>query len=394
MKQFSKILLCFLHGLFLTLLTIFIAQSDIVHWDDEELVWVNQFVKKQILKIESKPEDSEFIFINVSFDNLLVDKYDENGFLLGNQDITDRKKLAYFLSSIRKANNHKVAFCDIRFIHPSPYDSLLAPQLQHTPRLICSTHKGLDSLQLFKSNYAYSDYANDGSFLKFRYLSKEGKKTTPVRLFEELHQSPIKKSFGLIKVDNNYLLNNSILDMRIREFDYKANKSVSDSSNYHIKYVQLGDLIKLDTLLGQTFIQEQVKDRIIVLGDFEDRDLHSTVSGNLAGPVLIINAYLALKNSDNEITFFFLFFLTICFFIISLFIFFDLGKSFSQSISNSRFFSRFQFIIELVGYFLVLFLLSLFCYIWFEVQISIIIIAVYIKLVSWLRQNVIKSNTK
>lgn len=377
---------CAIHTFFLIFLTFFFLKSSFVHWDEEELVWVNNVIKKFILNVDEKPESNDFIFINVAYDNLLINKLDDNNFVIGNQDITDRKKLTTFFQSIKAANSHKYILCDIRFDEKSPDDSLLATAFAGTPRFIASTHT-VPYKSLFDTPLALSSYDNDGSFLKFKYINQEKYKSTPLVMYEEIEKTKGELSLGLLKINDRYFLNNGILDFRVRGFDINNNQTVQDSSYFHMKYMHLGEMLFMDSLLQGNFISKEVKDRIVVLGDFEDRDLHNTVVGNIPGPLILINAYFALQKGDNEVTSAFLLFLWVAYFILSLILF--SSNDFTKNKINTWIPSliKFQFVIEFIGYFVYLFLLSLICYVLFSVQISIIFIAIYIKGIDWILES-------
>ena len=48
-------------------------------------------------------------------------------------------------------------------------------------------------------------------------------------------------------------------------------------------------------------IPSLVKDKIVVIGDFTEDDIHDTYLGKIAGPVINVNALEALRNNEQEI---------------------------------------------------------------------------------------------
>ncbi len=374
------------HAFFLIFLTFFFLNSSFVHWDEGELVWVNNFIKKFVLNVDEKPNSEEFIFINVAYDNLLVNKLDKNGFVVGNQDITDRVKLTKFFKALKKADTHKFVLCDIHFSENSHDDLSLSSAFFGVKRFVASTHN-VPYKSLFDIPMALSNYDNDGNFLKFKYINNKQYKSTPLVMYEGMGKLNTTLSSNLLQINDRYFLNNGILDLRVRGFDITKNQSVQDSSHFHLKYMHLGEMLLMDSLLQGNFIPNEINNRIVVLGDFEDRDLHSTVVGNIPGPLILVNAYLALQYGDNEVTLVFLFFLWLSYFVLSIIIF--SSNEFTKNKMNIWIPSliRFQFIIEFIGYFVYLFLLSLLCYVFFSVQISIIFIAIYIKVIDWIMES-------
>ncbi len=76
------------------------------------------------------------------------------------------------------------------------------------------------------------------------------------------------------------------------------------------------DPIFLDSSYVQDYIYGLTQDRVIFVGDFEDRDVHETIYGDTPGPIILLDAFLALEEGDNQIripfvTFLFISFLTI-----------------------------------------------------------------------------------
>ena len=383
------------HGVFLTLLTFGVINAEYVHWDDGELVWANNMLKKVIFKVDEKVDPSEFIFINVCYDNMLIEKNDKNGFLLGNQDITDRVKLAKFYKAINENPTHKLILTDIRFEDVSKVDSILNREIIKVPRLLCSYHQSPGKKvsydrPIFDVPLGLSDYSNDGDFLKFKFIRNDSVKTTPLEIFESITKTKVSFKHGLLNYDDGYFLNNCILDLRIRNYHIKQNNSVGDSSEFHAKYVQLGDLLVMADILGNSYVQNEVKDRIVVLGDFEDRDIHNSTVGNIPGPIILINGYLALKNKDNEITVGLIAYLTICYSLLSYFLFTSGSYNLENIFASIPWLSRFKFILEFLGYFVFLFCLAFSCYMFFGIQYSVILITMYVKLVDWILDNYVR----
>ena len=379
-----------IHAILLCGLTFWVINTEYTHWDDGEIVWVNNILKKVILKVDDQIDEDEFIFINVCYDNTLIDKVDDDGFVLGNQDITDRKKLARFFKAVNEYPSHKLILTDITFEESSPFDSLLEKQITKVPRLICSYHQKSDTSYnkpIFDVPIGLSDYSNDGDFLKYKFIRNKTIKTTPVVMFESITGKTLRPSSFFFNYDNSYFLNNCILDLRIRDYHLKQNSVVSDSLEFHAKYIQLGDLLMMTEYLGNQFIGNEIKNRIVVLGDFEDRDLHGSTVGNIPGALILANGYLSLKNKDNEVTFFMILYLLICYFILSYFLFSADNLNIENFFGSFIWLSRFKFVLEFLGYFIFLFLMAFSVYIIFGIQYSVILIALYIKLIDWVLDN-------
>src|SRR5690606_7262713 len=64
-------------------------------------------------------------------------------------------------------------------------------------------------------------------------------------------------------------------------------------------------------------INHVTKDKIGGLGDFEDSDMHETISGPTSGPLILVNVLLALEEGDKLISWSFVLFLVSGYFLIS-----------------------------------------------------------------------------
>ncbi len=154
-----------------------------------------------------KPDKADFLFVNVAYDKKLIQKR-EKGLFRGNQEITDRKKLARFFRVLnQKPDNHRFLLCDIFFqdpcdhalqdpcaddpAPPCPDDSRLMAEMAKMRNLIIPYHKNEETGQwefpIFQDiERGVADYTTGdtkGTFLKFT-LMDEGRKTIPLLMYE------------------------------------------------------------------------------------------------------------------------------------------------------------------------------------------------------------------
>lgn len=382
-----------IHSLLLIWITFAIMNSKYVHWDDAEIATFFHLIKNDLLGLDKKPPQEDFLFIDVSKSNELID-HSIQGIKVGNKDITNRKSLADFFSILNTYPYYKQVLCDIRFWDTSPHDSLLKKEIEKTPRLLCSTHmqNGKVRKPIFKVNYSNSDYENSGEFLKMRYIYNDSIKTTPLRLYELLHHKKAKGNGRYFQIDSDQFFNNFILEFRIKDHHYNLEKQNetdaqgNDSSTYKIPNIHLEIFLEnariMKMIKNKEFFEEFLKGKIIVLGDFSDRDLHETLVGELAGPAILINAYLALKEHDNAISWWFLIYLFICFYFISYIMIHPINV-FEAAINKITKSDLLKSILSAITYFVLIGLISLFGYILFNFQFSIILLLVYVKIADW-----------
>lgn len=362
------------HGFILLALTFLLLNSSIMHWDEMIIIQSSSIFKKVVLGIEDKPGRDQFIFVNIAYDKQLIDLYDEFGFPIGNQDITDRKKLARFFNILnKKPDNHKFVLCDIFFKDPSPDDPLLDSAFKKTKNLLIAYHKGSDGnldLPIFDVKKGLTDYVtSEEGFLKFQLLYDDSLKTIPLLMYETLHNQTLSKKGFFHYFGNTRVLNNFILDFRIRQYDLFE-------SDEHYNFVNLGELL----FLTDKNILDIVKGRIIIIGDYVDRDIHDTIYGDMPGALILLNVYLALVKGDNIINWGFVLFLYFGYSLISVLIFYP-GDFIEKWISRK--FAKIKaakFFVEVLGYMFFLGIMSVISYFMFNKHINILLLSIYLYL--------------
>jgi hypothetical protein len=354
--------------------------------DEYLLIRFTSFIKRIVLKIEEKPDKNRFLFVGVSWDKTLVDKLDENGLPIGNQAITDRKKIADFLAILnKKPYNHKFLVLDIFFKDPSPDDSLLQAELYRTQNYIVSYHKdknGKPDFPIFNCEMGLSDYETSeegllgisaGGFSKYSIIQGDSLKTTALLMYEKLYKKSIEKGKIFHTLDGDWIFPTFVIDHKIRSYHLF---DAPDSLLYDKAY--LGELL----YLPEEAIWELTKDRIVVLGDFEDRDIHNTIFGEMPGPLILINSFLAIENKDNKVNMGFLFLLFVGFTLISYKAIYGIDLVIDKilpSISSSLTVrSRMQY--SFFNYFFYFLVFSLFSYFIFDVHLAVLFLSIYIQI--------------
>ncbi|MCH5224667.1 MAG: CHASE2 domain-containing protein [Muribaculaceae bacterium] len=237
--------------------------------------------------------DSEIFYANVGYDKKLIPVKDEFDDEIGKTAITDRKLLAEYLDLIRDAG-YKYIFLDIRFEEgtESEDDSLLFSTLAKTERLAFSLHNDLisfvpDSL-LHKG--AYSDYRGNfrDGFIRYELL-QNNHESSAWRLYSELDGGHEMTSRGISYFDNGNLAYNMVFP------SFYRNDTEHEGEMGREKYHYLGFELNTDSKA----LLEGAKDRIVVIGDFEN-DKHQTYMGEVPGPLLTIRTYQALKKGVHR----------------------------------------------------------------------------------------------
>ena len=176
------------------------------------------------------------------------------------------------------------------------------------------------------------------------------------------------------------LWQNFILNFSLRQHDL-------DSKKYPL--VNLNEILTL-AQINPTAIQDLVNDRIIVIADFVDRDLHETTYGKMAGALILVNVYLALVNSDNLVNISFFVMLSIGYLFISLIVFWPgsfQGKKLTRYLKHEKIF---QYVLSWFSYLVLLCIISIITYLSSNIHINILYISFYLYILNHVMRLVYK----
>jgi hypothetical protein len=157
---------------------------------------------------------------------------------------------------------------------------------------------------------------------------------------------------------------------------------------YHKLY--LNELLRLDP----EYIHDFTKDKIIIVGDLDNRvDVHKTIYGDMLGPVILLNAFLALENSDNQITWYFILFLLGGYMLISYICFRQvdilegwLFRWLPKWLAIPGYVK--EMMESFASYLLYFGLLSILSYMLFNFHLTIFLISIYMQVLEWIIKNI------
>lgn len=388
-KKLVFLLACTINAIVLIFLTFFWLKQTYLLEDEILLIRATSFAKKLIFT-EKKPPLGRFLFVNVSWDKQLIEKLDDLGFPVGNQAITNREKLTNFFKIINKKKGApEFIICDIFFKDPSPYDSLLEKEISGMDNILVSYHKhneddlkDLPDYPIIKGAVGLADYEHsawDDLCLKFKLVQGDSLKTLPLLMYEKLHKTPLKEGTLFYYLGESPALNSFIIDYQIRSYDLFGNERLNLVNSVQNLYplVNLGELL----LLPDEAILEQIKNRIVVIGDFEDRDIKETLYGEMPGSLILLNTFLCLENKENLISKSFIVFLFLGFFLISYKCFSNQEPLQTPSVEEGILKkSRIKnFLLSLSGYLAFFAILSILCYFLFNIHLTILLLSFYME---------------
>lgn len=366
-----------MNALVLMCLCLWLLSLPITPEDEYQIIRLTSLLKNIGLGYEKKPLQTDFLFVNVAYSKELVPKFDETEiFPIGNEAITNREKLALLIRNLENIP-YKYLLTDIHFVGKSPNDSILNKELAKSNRIVVSYHYNLESGKyehpVFDVNKGLSDYtANKESiikqgegFLKFEMMQNDSVPSLPLVMYQDLTGEGLTEGKLFYELGNRKVLNDFILNFRIRRFD------LFESKNPYL-LLNIADLL----IMNQDVLRQFTEDRIIVIGDFTDRDIHDTIYGKTPGSLILVNAYLALLNRDNEVRLQLFVLLFIIFYGLSLMAFYSQEKSKDwlrgriglQSVLLKHFFG-FMF------YFLILVIVSITSFFLYNIHLNVFFLA-------------------
>ncbi|WP_179218169.1 CHASE2 domain-containing protein [Dokdonia pacifica] len=238
----------------------------------------------------------KILLINVSNDKELINVKDYQGIDKGNLDITNRGKLADFLNKTN--NKHRYILLDIAFNpnHESPFnDEKLYQAINNTKNIVLPIIKDKDSyiIPKFSDNIGFASYQNSiftNRFIKYSYLENDSLPSIALKMGNQLLGTQLEKK-GMFYYDNDRLAWNSII------LDHPIKPLLKYNSIGEFNYFDLG--VDILQVMPNSQIENFVENKIIIIGDFDDRDLHPTIYGEIPGALIIYNAFLALENGQH-----------------------------------------------------------------------------------------------
>ena len=335
--------------------------------------------------------------VNVAYDKTLVD-YDGRLYNTipgdnrrapsGRIALTDRRKLLDFLKAA-KNGGYKYIMLDVRFDDDIESDSVslaLFDLIGSMDRIAFAVHEGSDPVAdapLEKA--AFGDYnitAFESNAVKYPIIHGD-RPSMAAAMYSALNGGRIS-TFGPLTFDGSALCMRSLfLDYPVRVFDRALETDGLMPADYY--YLNLGvDLLADPDSVAR--IREYVADRIVVIGDF-DNDVHDTSIGQLAGSLINLNAYISLSQGRHKISWLYTALLFVIYFVIALSLIKHQSPIDMIPALRRRKSTALRFLFSLVGFSVVLSLLSLLIYLTAGIIYSIVMPSLYFSLISlWIEK--------
>ena len=341
--------------------------------------------------------------VNVAYDKTLVD-YDGRLYSApgdnrrapsGRIALTDRRKLLDFLKAAKGAD-YKYIMLDVRFDDDIESDSVslaLFGLIGSMERIAFAVHEGSDPVAdapLDKA--AYGDYnitAFESNAVKYPIVHGE-RPSMAAAMYSALDGGRIS-TFGPLTFDRGALcLHSLFLDYPVRVFDRAVESDGLMPADYY--YMNLGvDLLADPDSIAR--IRDYVDGRIVVIGDF-DNDVHDTSIGQLAGSLINLNAYISLSQGRHKISWPYVVMLFAIYSLIALCLIKRQSPVDMIPALRRRKSTALRFLFSLVGFSVVLSLLSLLLYLAAGIIYSIVLPSLYLSLISlWIEKRKLLSGS-
>lgn len=341
--------------------------------------------------------------VNVAYDKTLVD-YDGRLYSTpgdnrrapsGRIALTDRHKLLDFLKAA-KNSRYRYIMLDVRFDDDIESDSVslaLFDLIGSMERIAFAVHEGSDPVAdapLDKA--AFGDYnitAFESNAVKYPIIHG-GRPSMAAAMYSALDGGSIT-TFGPLTFDRGALcLRSLFLDYPVRVFDRAVESDGLTPADYY--YMNLG----VDLLAGPDSvarIRDYVDGRIVVIGDF-DNDVHDTSIGQLAGSLINLNAYISLSQGRHKISWPYVVMLFAIYSLIALCLIKRQSPVDMIPALRRRKSTALRFLFSLVGFSVVLSLLSLLLYLAAAIIYSIVLPSLYFSLISlWIEKRKLLSGS-
>lgn len=238
----------------------------------------------------------EFFPVNIGYDREMVTALDEFGIPAGERPVVSRGRLAQFLQMIDGAD-YKSVIVDVQFFKADAgeADSTLFATINGMPRVLVSANADEDAEDaIMPEKLASSEYNtsfSEGNFVKYRY--DHGDVRDMALATYNLRNSRDVKLSGYFPADGGRLASGT-LALRL-PFRIEAGYDAEGEKTYYNLGADLLDVYSREDLA------ELVAGKTVVIGDYSGGDDHDTYTGTVSGPVILINAVIALEQQRHLI---------------------------------------------------------------------------------------------
>lgn len=274
---------------------------------------------------------SEFFPVNIGYDREMVTAFDEFGIPVGTRPVVSRERLAGFLEAIKDAD-YKSIVVDVQFFKSDTceVDSTFFTVVNSMPRTFVSANDDDDAEDsILPEKLASSEYnvsLGEDNFVKYRYEHGDVRDMA-VATYNMRNNCDVNLD-NFFSTDRGRLALSSLalwMPYRI-DSGYDAN----DEKTYYNLGADLMDVYSPEEL------SELVSGKTVVIGDYSGGDDHDTYAGSVAGPVILINAVIALEQGRHIVNWWWMGLLFIVYILLTLMLIYDPVRLLPGRIGRSK----------------------------------------------------------
>ena len=359
---------------------------------DPTLQYISSLYPYDLLGWHKNIEYGHVAFYNTSYDIATVPavEYHNTNYpdTVGQNAITDRKKLSIFLDLLQKSDKYKFVIIDLIFDDSdrSQYDDYLYDKIIGMRDIVVANGDNLapklHQHQEIKKDATASYYITNSNtgFERWEYTHND-LRSIPMFVYESLHPTRKMTRFGIGRFslyfsehhlcqNANFLLFDNLLTNNNRE----RNESIDSLELTESDYVNIGSFLNSPTSDSERLneLAAYTDSAIVIIGNFTN-DIHDTYMGTKPGPLIIARALQTLEERKNWVSFEHTCMWFCVFFLISFFIYNDHPISMYVPIIKKIPYKFFHMVLSLISFTLVLMICSFIEYAFFDRVYSLVV---------------------
>lgn len=273
----------------------------------------------------------EFFPVNIGYDREMVMALDEFGIPVGERPVVSRERLARFLEMLEGAD-YKNIIVDVQFFKADAgeADSALFAAINRMPRILVSANDDEDAeTAISPAILASSEYnvsLGEDNFVKYRYDHGEVQDMA-LSTYNLRNNSEVSLG-GLFPADRGRLASGTLALWM--PYHVESGYDAEGEKTYYNLGADLLDVYSPEELAGL------VAGKTIVIGDYSGGDDHDTYTGSVAGPVILINAVLALEQHRHIISWWWLGIFFVVYLLLTLMLIYDPARILPEKWGESK----------------------------------------------------------
>lgn len=330
-----------LSALLLVLVYVYWNRSYTYGYGDKMIV---NWAKRKDLYIGHKFDGSKIAPVNVAYDKILVPHIDRrDSTVAGVRAITDRGELLTFLKMLKERDRYGYIMCDVRFDdHHTEYDEELFATIASMRDIVVACDNKEDAPEAIRDVVAESKYTSrqvGDMFMKYDLLLPDGSSSMALRMWEDITGNHLEKKWWGYTIGGKLCVRSLVYDFRYSIYDDLSHTDAEapEGVNMYSSSLQnLGSQVVEPYLEGYKS-GKYFDGKFIIVGDFTEYDIHTTITGNQPGPVVVFNALLSLMEGDNILPFWVYLLVYVVFWLESMFL---LRNKFELNLRSFRIFRQ------------------------------------------------------